>query len=147
EEQVAAERNDEGWYLQEGYPVALEGTDEKTGDHGKDNSREEAEARIVEDGPNCSGETCDRADRQVDVADDNHQNHTRSENEDIANLHEEIGEVPRVQVNSSGQCGEAEHDDGEHDEHRVVSQVIPQDLPDGLGGGLKLIHCCSPGSF
>jgi hypothetical protein len=64
-----------------------------------------------------------RADRQIDVARDDHHHHADGEDQDVAVLQHQVGDVARQQQVAVGEHREQRHDQAERDQHAVLPHV------------------------
>ncbi len=75
-------------------------------------------------GGDCADEARDRADREVDMAGDDHQEHAERHDDDIAVLQHQIGEIERLQQRAVGHDLEEQHDRKQRQQHAVVAQIV-----------------------
>jgi len=69
-------------------------------------------------------EARDRADRQVDMTRDDHEQHAERHDHDVAVLQHEIGQVQRLQQRAVRHELEEQHDDEQRHQHAVAAQIV-----------------------
>jgi hypothetical protein len=125
EHQHARQRHDKGRDLEISNPIALCGADrradEQAGKEGQRIGHVIAHHQHRGDG---ADEARDRADRQVDMAGDDDQQHAERHDHDVAVLQHQIGQVQRLQQRAVGHDLEEQHDRKQRQQHAVVAQIV-----------------------
>ena len=79
-------------------------------------------------------ESGDRTDGQVDVAGNDHHDHADRQNQDVAVLDHEVGDVLRLEQDSVGQDLEQQDDQDQGDEDANLTEAACQE-PEGFSQG------------
>jgi hypothetical protein len=127
EHQHARERDDERRHAEEGDEPTLRGADHGARDQAGERRRHEVPAELDhQHRRERADEADDRADRQVDVPGDDHEQHAQRHDDDVAVLQHQICQVERLQQRAVGQELEKSHDDDERHQHAVLAHVALQ---------------------
>ena len=147
EHQHAGQRDDEGRNPEIGHPIALRRADRRA--HQQAGDEGQGIVDVIADHQHRgdrADEARDRADREVDMAGDDHQQHAERHDDDVAVLQDEIGEVERLQQRAVGHDLEEQHDREQRQQHAVVAQVVLDEpaMPAFLGKRNRLVgHGCT----
>jgi hypothetical protein len=125
EHQHAGERHDKGGNAEIGDPIALRRADHRTHhEAGQDRGREIEMILHHQHRGHGADEACDRADRQVDMAGDDDEQHAERHDHDVAVLQHQIGQIERLQQRAVGHELEEQHDDEQRHQHAVAAQIV-----------------------
>ena len=127
EHQHAGQRDDEGRDLEVGDAIALRRADQRRRATQADDRRPERSASrscTISTAASAPMKPRDRADRQVDVAGDDHQQHAQRHDDDVAVLQHQVGEVERLQQRAVGHELEEHHDRDQRQQHAVLAQIV-----------------------
>jgi hypothetical protein len=87
------------------------------------------------DAGNRADETGDRSDGQIDVACDDHHHHADGEDEDVAVLDHQVGDVLGLQQNAVGQDLEQQDDQDQGDKDANLAEAACQEAQGFSEGG------------
>ena len=125
EDQHAGQRDDEGRNPEIGDPIALRRADRRADQQACDEGQRIVD--LVADHQHRgdrADEAGDRADREVDMSGDDHQQHAERHDDDVAVLQHEIGQIERLQQRAVGHDLEEQHDREQRQQHAIVAQIV-----------------------
>ncbi len=124
EEQHAREGHDERRYAEIGDEEALHGAGGGTDGQAQDHRQRPGQVVVDHEyGGRRAHERRQRAHRQVDVAGDDDEHHADREDQDVAVLQHQVGDVARQQQVAVGPHREQHHDQAEGHQHAVLAHV------------------------
>ncbi len=80
------------------------------------------------DGRDRAEEACQKADRQIDMPDDDDQGHTDRQYGDIAGGIHQVADVSRRKKEAFGRDGKEHNDNDKGDIHAVITDILSYDL-------------------
>ncbi len=126
-DQHARKRDDEGRDLPIGDPIALRRADQMpTITQAKIVSDDRPVPLHDHDGGKRADEAHHRADRQVDMAGDDDEQHAERHDDDVAVLQEQVGDVDRPQQRAVGHDLEERHDGDQREQQPVLAHVLDE---------------------
>src|SRR6478735_7386643 len=135
EEEHAGQRHDEGGDAHIRGPPALPGADDRTQHQAQQDACPPRDAPVADgEGDGDADERGDGADREVDVACDDHQHHADGQDQDVGVAVEEVDDVAGGQRPAFG--GELEENDQGHEgkDHAELAGVAAKQLFEGVHG-------------
>lgn len=124
EQQHSGQGDDEGRDADVRDPEALPGARDRSDDQGEHEGQDPGDIVLDHHDRGGRGDECgQRADGQVDVPGDDDDHHADGENQDVAVLKDEVGDVVRLEQDSVGPYLEEDDDQPEGDEHPVLAHV------------------------
>ena len=124
EQEHAGKGDDERRYADVGHPESLPHPHEDADHDAEQDGHPPGEVPFLH--RQCerrSDERTDRAHRQVDVAGDDDHHHADGEDQDVAVLDQQKGDVAGLDEQTVGQPGEQDHQQQQGDHHAVLAQV------------------------
>jgi hypothetical protein len=128
EHQHAGQGDDERRHAEERDEPALRGADRRAREQARERRGNEVPAELDHQHRRQRADEADhRADRQVDVPGDDHEQHAQRHDDDVAVLQHQVRQVERLQQRAVGQELEQPHDDDERHQHAVLAHVALQE--------------------
>ena len=126
EDQHPGQRDDEGRNTEIGDPISLPCADNAADDQDQQHPQPDRQAHIDdEDTRQRTGEPDHRADGQVDVTGDDDDHHADGQNEDVAVLHHQVGDVLWGENGALGEHGKQRENGQERDENPALPEPLP----------------------